>query len=263
MFAVRRWWGLYARRAGLITLAVGTAWLIRETQGAAIYEAYQWLARPLQPGLTKPEQLENAYVLELQERIVELENQNQTLQTLIEYTDTLTEPGIIAAVIGRSADHWWQQVTLGKGSNAGIEVGYVVTGPGGLVGRVTSVTPNTSRVLLISDPNSRVGVTISRSRSMGYMRGQAGNRVVMEFFDKAPDVKVGDVVTTSSYSRLFPNDIPIGRIESVDVSKGLAPEAMIQLSAPISILEWVTVQPFVPLEEVDGPPVELVPEGEP
>ncbi|MEO0491232.1 MAG: rod shape-determining protein MreC, partial [Cyanobacteria bacterium J06659_2] len=121
MFAVRRWWGLYARRAGLITLALGMAWLVRETQGAAIYEAYQWLARPLQPGLTKPEQLENAYVLELQERIVELENQNQNLQSLVEYRDAQTEPGIVAAVIGRSANHWWQQVTLGKGSNAGIE----------------------------------------------------------------------------------------------------------------------------------------------
>ncbi|MEM6591109.1 MAG: rod shape-determining protein MreC [Cyanobacteria bacterium P01_C01_bin.73] len=263
MFAIRRWWGLYARRAGLIALAVGVAWAIRVTQGAVIYEIYQWITYPLQAGLTQPEQIENAYVLELQERIVELENQNQSLKSLVDYKANLPGESVTAAVIGRSADHWWHQVTLGKGSRSDIAVGHVVSGYGGLVGRVIAVTPNTSRVLLVSDPNSQVGVTISRSRVMGYMRGQRGNRVTVEFFEKNPDVKAGDVVVTSSYSRLYPSDIPVGRIESVNLSKSPAPEATIQLSSPVGALEWVMVQPFEPLEDVDGPPVELVPEGEP
>ena len=93
---------------------------------------------------------------------------------------------------------------------------------------------------------------------MGYMRGQSANRVVMEFFDKSPDVKHGDVVMTSSYSRLFPKNIPIGRIESLDLTKSPAPEAVIQLSSPISVLEWVAVHPFNPLEDVDAPPAHLL-----
>ena len=115
-------------------------------------------------------------------RIVELENQNQVLQELASYQDTLPESVATAAVIGRSADHWWQHIVLNRGSRDGITPGYTVTGPGGLVGRVVAVSPNTSRVLIITDPTSRVGAKVSRSRAMGVIRGQTNNRVVMEFF---------------------------------------------------------------------------------
>jgi rod shape-determining protein MreC len=173
--------------------------------------------------------------------VIELENQNRQLQSLLGYVRKNAEQGTVAPVIGRSADHWWQQITLGRGDRDGIKVGDVVMGNGGVVGRVTQVTPNTSRVLLVSDPTSQLGVTISRSRHMGYIRGQAANRVVMEFFDKVPDVRPGDGVVTSSYSQLFPSGLPIGVIESVNLNRSPAPQAVIELSAPISHLEWVIV----------------------
>jgi rod shape-determining protein MreC len=239
----------------MVTLAISTAWLMRHTDGVILYEAYHWLTRPLQPGLSREQQFENSYILELQQRIVELENQNQVLQDLASYGQSSAISGLTAAVIGRGADHWWQHVILNQGSRDGVAVGYTVTGPGGLVGRVVAVSPNTARVLLISDPTSRAGAKISRSRTMGVIRGQSNNRVVMEFFDKFPDVKAGDVVVTSSYSRLFPQDIPVGRVESIDLAKSPAPEAIIQLSAPLPILEWVVIHPFKPLESVDIPTI--------
>ncbi|HZG40215.1 MAG TPA: rod shape-determining protein MreC [Nodosilinea sp.] len=253
MFALRRWWTRHALKAGMVTLAVSSAWLLRASDGALIYEAYNWLTRPLQPGLSREQQFENSYILELQQRIVELENQNRSLQSMADYEAAVTQDGVRAAVIGRAADHWWQQVILNRGSRQEVAVGHVVTGPGGLIGRVVAVSPSTSRVLLISDPTSRVGAKVSRSRAMGVVRGQSNNRVVMEFFEKLPDVKAGDVIVTSSYSRLFPRDIPIGRIESIDLSKSPAPEAVIQLSSPLSILEWAIVHPFEPQETVDDP----------
>jgi rod shape-determining protein MreC len=263
MFAIRRWFDRYGTRAGLIVLAVSTAWLMRQTDGVVIYEAYQVLSRPFQPGLTQEEQFENAYLLDLQQRVVELENQNQKLRELVEYQKQSKRPSVMAAVIGRSADHWWQQVTLGKGSQDQVKAGDVVTGPGGLVGRVVSVTPNTSRVLLVSDPTNQVGVKVSRSRAMGVLRGQADGSLVMTFFVKEPDVKAGDVIVTSSYSRLYPQDIPVGRIESINLQKGLAPEAVIRPSSPISILEWVTILPFEPQLDVDAPPAKIVDENDP
>jgi rod shape-determining protein MreC len=101
---------------------------------------------------------------------------------------------------------------------------------------------------------------------MGVVRGQSNNRVIMEFFEKNPDVKAGDVIVTSSYSRLFPRDVPIGRVESIDLTKSPAPEATIQLSSPLAILEWAVIQPFEPLEAVDEPTIpnlEEEPEGRP
>ncbi|GAB4381135.1 MAG: rod shape-determining protein MreC [Elainellaceae cyanobacterium] len=242
MYTLRRWWDRHGIRIGLIGVALAGAWLIRETQGIAVLELYQWLSRPFVAGQAA-QTTADPRMRELEQRLIELENQNRQLQELLGYVSENPGQGIVAPVIGRSADHWWQQITLGRGSRDGIEVGFIVSGNGGIVGRVTQVTANTSRVLLISDPTSQVGVTISRSRHMGYIRGQSANRVIMEFFDKVPDVRPGDVVSTSSYSQLFPPGLPVGVVESVNLNKSPAPEAVVELSAPISHLEWVSVSP--------------------
>lgn len=243
MFILRRWWDRNGVAIVLGALTLSSAWLIRQTQGAALLEAYQLITRPFQLGPTKEERLTDARVLELQQRLVELESQNQKLKELLDYSKTQKQKGTVAPIVGRSSDHWWQQVTLGRGSQDGINVGFIAMGSGGLVGRVVSVTPHTSRVLLISDATSRVGAVVSRSRSMGFMRGQGSNRAVLQFFDKVPDVRRGDVVATSSVSQLFPSGLPLGRVESVNLDKSPAPEAVIELTAPVSYLEWVAVYP--------------------
>ena len=241
----------------MAVLIIGLAWTMRQSQGAVIYEIYQVLTSPLHPGLTQSERLENAYILELQQRVIELENQNQSLRENINYADSQGEV-TIAAVIGRSADNWWQQITLNKGHSDGVTVGDMVTGPGGLVGRVTGASQHTSQVLLITDPTSQMGVKVSRSRALGVVRGNVDGRVVMQFFETTPDVKPGDVIVTSSYSRLFPQGVPVGRIESMDLKKSPAPEAVIQLSSPLNVLEWVTIHPFQAKTDVNAPQAEIV-----
>lgn len=248
MYIIRRWWERYALTLVLVSLSLGTAWAIRQTQGLIIVEAYQALTRPFQSNPDQALRLQDAKVQELEGRLLELETKNQQLEALLgyinsAYSKTNPQQAIAVPVVGRSADQWWQQITLGRGSKAGIQVGYIVTAPGGLVGRVTSVTPHTSRVLLISDSTSQLGVTISRSRFMGFLRGQSANHAVMQFFDKVPDVRPGDVVATSPYSQIFPAGIPVGRVESIDLKKSPAPEAVIALSAPMPYLEWVVVSP--------------------
>jgi rod shape-determining protein MreC len=227
---------------GLGVLALVGAWTIRQTQGATLAELYRWLTLPLQPQAEQQQAiLENAQLSELQQRLIELDAQNQELQRLLNYTQAQTGEGIVAPVIGRSADRWWEQIVVGRGREHGIRIGSVVSGTGGIVGRVIQVTPNTSRVLLVSDPTSQVGATVSRSRVMGFMRGRSGSQAVMEFFEKDPNVQPGDVVATSPYSQLFPPGLPIGRVVSIDFEKSPAPEAVIELAAPVDYLEWVTI----------------------
>jgi rod shape-determining protein MreC len=208
-----------------------------------MFEVYQLLTRPFQTEAPPQELRENARVQELQDRLTELQNQNQKLQELLGYVQQRKQKAITAPIVGRTPDNWWQQVTLGRGTEDGIQKDFIVMGTGGLIGRVVEVTSHTSRVLLISDPSSRVGAVVSRSRVMGYIRGYGSNRVVMQFFDKVPDVRRGDVVATSSVSKLFPPGLPLGRVESVNLEKTPAPEAIIKVTAPISYLEWVIIYP--------------------
>ena len=264
MYTLRRWWDRHQLRIILTSMAVGSALLLRQTQATPLFEGYQLLTRAFQPNVVQQKLLENAQFQELQQRLTELESQNQRLRELVGYVSEAKKAGITAPVVGRSADHWWQQLILGRGSNDNVRVGYIVMAPGGVVGRVTNVTPNTSRVLLLSDPSSRIGVTISRSRFMGYMRGQSTSHAVMEFFDKVPDVRRGDVVSTSSLSQLFPAGMPVGRVESVNLNKSPAPEATIELSAPVSFLEWAVVYPHAQdAASVEAPGKQSVPQPEP
>lgn len=246
MFTLRRWWDRHRLQITLTSLALGSAVFLRQTEGAVLYEAYRLMAFPFQPNLERKAALENAQAQELKQRLTELESQNQQLRSLVGYISEIPKKHVTAPVVGRSADHWWQHLILGRGTQGGVQPGFIVMAPGGVVGRVISATPNTSRVLLLSDPSSRVGATVSRSRNMGYMRGQTSNRAIMEFFDKVPDVRQGDVITTSSLSKLFPAGLPIGRVQSVNLNKSPAPEAVIELSTPISFLEWAVVYPHQP-----------------
>lgn len=254
MYTLRRWWDRHRLQIVLTSFALGSAVLIRQTGAAALFEVYQLVSFPFHPNPAQENLLQSAKSQELQQRLTELESQNQKLKELLGYIAQNKQPGISAPVVGRSADHWWQQVILGRGSRDGVQIGYVVMAPGGVVGRIISVTPSTSRVLLLSDPSSRVGVTISRSRSMGYLRGQSMNHAVMEFFDKVPDVRRGDVVSTSAFSQLFPAGMPVGRIESVNLNKSPAPEATIELSAPVNSLEWAVIYPHTPTQQPPMPP---------
>ena len=79
-----------------------------------------------------------------------------------------------------------------------------MTGIGGVVGRIVAVTPNTSRVLLVSHPSSRVGVVVTKSRHLGYLQGNDGQTATMHFFDKVTDIKPGDGISISALSNLYP-----------------------------------------------------------
>jgi rod shape-determining protein MreC len=246
MATARRKWTHQGLQVLLVVLVLGVGWLLRQTQGAAIYELYALLSRPFQPDISSADEqtIVNAKIQELQERLVELDQQNRQLKTLLGYVEAQKQPLVTAPVIGRSSDDWWQQLIIGRGSNHGIQVGAAVTGIGGLVGRVEQVSPNTSRVKLVSNASSRIGVTVSRSRSMGFIKGEGSQISVMQFFEKVPDVRPGDVITTSSVSSLFPPGLPLGRVQSIASAQGPAPEAKIEFSASIDNLEWVLVHPL-------------------
>lgn len=244
---MKRWWERLGGQITLTVLVIGTGFLFYRTQSALISDLYGRFVIPFMGEPPSPEELRNAKIEELQGRLEALQQENQQLKSLLKYQEDDNRKDLIAApVIGRSADHWWKQITLGKGSEDGVKVGYVVVGVGGLVGRVISVTPQTCKVLLISDPSSQVGSIVNRTRDMGFMQGQGHDLAVMQFFEKVPNMKVGDVIVTSTVSQLYPQGIPIGKVKGMRVTNGPAPSAEIELFAPLESLEWVIIQPFKP-----------------
>ena len=236
-----RWWDRYGFRTVLIIIALIVALWIKQTQATLLSEAYYFIVSPFQSQkqLTIEERLINARILELEQRATELEQQNLQLKQLLDYTKAQTVETSAAPIIGRNRDRWWNSITLGKGSEDGVLPGYTVMGIGGLVGRVTHVTPHTSKVLLISDSTSRVGAVLTRNRQLGYLEGQGSLTAQMNFFNSVSDIKPGDEISTSNLSKLYPAGLPLGRVKSSD-----GEVIKVELAAPIDILEWVAIQAF-------------------
>ena len=146
-----RWRGLGQRTPWL--LLVAGLLLGRLSKGTGFSDAYALLSRPFWPGSAQREWVTAAADLEERSRLQLLEDDNRRLRGLLELKQTGAADGEVpAAVISRSPRGWWQQLQLGKGSLQGLAQGDAVLGPGGLVGRIASVTPATARVKLLTAP---------------------------------------------------------------------------------------------------------------
>ena len=215
---------------------------VRLSKGAGFNDLYALLTRPFWPGTAQSEWLRSAQKLDQQSRVQQLETDNRRLRQLLALQHQ-RGASLSAPVIARPASGWWQQVLLGRGSLQNVRSGDVVTGPGGLLGLVHATTPTTATVQLLTDPASKVGVWIPRTGEHGLLVGAGTARPMLHFLDRDLRVRPGDLVTTSPASTLLPPNLTVGVVQRLDERVLPAPQAVVQLSAPISAIDWVQLLP--------------------
>ncbi len=214
---------------------------VRLTKGATFLDIYSFLSRPFWPGTAQKEWLQSGQDLEQKIKMILLEKDNNRLRKLLELENSITGDRVSAAVISRRTSGWWQQLEINKGSQDEIKAGNAVVGPGGLLGIIHSVTPNTSRVRLLTGPGSRVGVWVQRIERHGILIGMGTNRPKLTFLDKDSSAQVGDIVSTSPASTIVPPNLPIGVIQSLNNQALPAPYGVIQLLATPEAIDWVQI----------------------
>jgi rod shape-determining protein MreC len=221
----------------VLFLALGA---IRLSKGAFLSDLYALISRPFWPGTAQAEWLRSAQQLDEQVRLTQLEQDNRRLRGLLDLQRS-ADSRVTAPVISREPAGWWQQLLIGRGSLAGLQSGDAVLAPGGLIGRVGPVSPTSATVILLTDPRSHVGVWVGRTQRHGLLTGVGTSRPVLRFLEKDPQVRPGDVVVSSPASTLVPPNLTVGVVQSVNDKAVPAPEAVVQLSAPVDAVDWVQV----------------------
>ena len=159
-------------------------------------------------------------------------------------------PARVVAV-GASGPGGPERVTIDAGSRDGVEVDRTVVAAEGLVGRVVSVAPFTSDVLLVGSPDLTVGVRVGPQGVLGQASGAAlagGARpapglLALALVDRGTAV-VGDAVTTlgSVGDRPFVPGIPVGTLGDLQLGVGrLAPTGTIAPAVDTTSVDVVAV----------------------
>lgn len=129
--------------------------------------------------------------------------------------------GAEVIAIGAAQGFSWT-ITINAGANDGIKRDMTVLNGDGLVGRVTTLGPNTATVLLASDPDFTVGTRMEASDELGFASGQGDRPLRVELLNGKAEVKKGDRLVTfgSQADKPFVPGVPVGVVSRVDPSGG-------------------------------------------
>ena len=97
----------------------------------------------------------------------------------------------------------------------------------------------TSSVTLLTSPESKVGVWVDRIQINGLLIGSGDDYPHLILYSKSADIKVGDFISSSPASTLFPPNIPIGIVQSVKESLKAQKTAKILLLAKPHLIDWI------------------------
>ena len=125
-----------------------------------------------------------------------------------------------ASVIGRESGNYSKVITLDVGSKDGIKLNMPVITSDGLVGQITEVGLNWSKVTTLLESGSSAGAYIERSRVTGVCTGDytlsSKGLCKLNYVSEDSDVRIGDRVLTSGYGSIYPRGLVIGYVDQVN-----------------------------------------------
>lgn len=203
--------------------------------------------------------------------------ENQDLLALEGLDSVASYDSVTARLVGQSPTNFDQQVEIDRGSAHGIRVGMAATGTGvGLVGKVTRVSPQSSVIMLVTDPSYAVPVKIIAAqdttgrdestevdapeviRETGVLRGRGDDRLPRVSLVAGSvgfgRISEGDTVFTAGGSTsLAPPNIPVGTVANVITRAGTAgQEVEVDLVSDLERLQFVRIILYQPPTELGG-----------
>lgn len=186
---------------------------------------------------------------QLKQRLSEVESQlhvaqqqaaeNDRLKGLLDLRDKRTYETVPARVIARDASVWFNTITINRGSSSGVAVNMPVVSATGIVGRVITVSPWASQVMLVTDEKAGAGAVVGQlgeSGALGSVKGRPDLGLIeMRYVSGLEKVVAGDYVMTTGQDGIYPPGLNVGEV--VDVKNGTATQPHQILIRPGSRLD--------------------------
>ncbi|HEY5524096.1 MAG TPA: rod shape-determining protein MreC [Clostridium sp.] len=174
----------------------------------------------------------------------DLQSENERLRALLDFKEQRNNYNYITTnIIGISGGGIIDGYAVDKGTNDGIEKGMVVIAANGLVGKVSKVESNWSIVQAIINENIKVGVMVEGTSTItgilaGYKDNSNDNLVKVSNLPIDSTIKVGDKIITSGVGLLYPKEIQVGEVLSVEEDK-------------VSVMKTAVVKPTVDFNKLE------------
>ena len=194
------------------------------------------------------------------EAAVQLEQENAKLlaQNSVRIDPALTS--VSGVVLTDSGTAFRQSVLLNVGARDGILDGWATMDGLGLVGRISGVGETTSRVMLLTDPSSRIPVTILPSGQHALLSGDNTALPALDFIENPENIRPGDRVVSSGDGGVFPAGLPIGQLAQASDGR-----LRVRMAADYGRLEFLRVLRSHPSERladtvllIPPPPAEFI-----
>lgn len=198
---------------------------------------------------------ENDRLRQWREAAMQLARENERLRLMLKVPGREVPPAATARVIGVGGGAFERNVLISAGTSDGVRRNLPVVDETGVIGRTIQVGRWTSRVLLVTDLNSRIPVRLERTGDLAIAEGQNEAFLMLRFLPEEVVVKEGDRILTSGHGSVFPPDLPVARVSEVG-------EGFIRLE-PLGILgklDYVRVLDYHAVPDEDAIAIPDVPE---
>ena len=187
---------------------------------------------------------------ETQVELATVRKENEELKTELELHSTLNDYDLITgSVIARTPDRWIDQIVIDRGSSHGLVKGMSVMSNNGLIGRVSEVSPTSSKVTLLTAPAessvlTSAEVVLEDKVIFGVIDAYDADRkkLVMEQIISTEEIKEGDEIVTSGLGGVVPRGLLVGQVAEVTLDRhGLGQRVYVEPAADFDNIRFVTI----------------------
>jgi rod shape-determining protein MreC len=142
--------------------------------------------------------------------------ENDRLRRLLHYDEASPGPKVLARVLGVNPDPNRLTLRIDRGEGDGVRRGQAVVTADGVVGQVLRATASAADVLVVFDPNCRLGGRIQRTRARVGVAGAGDEQALkLEYLLRTEDLEEGDLVLTNGTDGVYPPGLVVGRVTAV------------------------------------------------